>query len=200
MSEARTRTQAQEVEVSESEPHVPTPCSLPAGSAAGPKSQASCIIQEPTSGLLPAGPAQSSQPGKLLLTVAFGSLLRRGFPTAPGNDFKALGTESLGELQMNFHIFTRDVPFALWTWPLLAFNAFQGWHVLAPSSCPTRRPSPSPSAEQAGSACPCPLPPIPDFKQGLKGLSLTQPGSFVLRGFGLLNTNPTNQRVGTHHL
>lgn len=59
------------------------------GPHAGPQAQASCIVRETASAVLPGRPARSSNPGKLLLAVAFGSLLGRGFLTAPGSDFTA---------------------------------------------------------------------------------------------------------------
>lgn len=59
------------------------------GPHAGPQAQASCIVRETASALLPGQPAWSSKPGKLLLAVAFGPLLGRSFPTAPGSDFTA---------------------------------------------------------------------------------------------------------------
>nr|XP_035959081.1 proline-rich receptor-like protein kinase PERK2 [Halichoerus grypus] len=110
------------------------------GPHASPESQASCIISETAPALLsgwarPRFQAREAVPHRGLWFSAWPQ-----FSHGPRKRFHGPGTESLGELQVNFHILTQDIPSSSWRWLFLALNTFQGLHALAPSLCPTRRP------------------------------------------------------------
>lgn len=109
-----------------------TACPLPVGS------QASCIFRETTPAPLLAGPTQSSEPGEAVPHHGLWVSARPQFSHGPRKRFHGMGTESLSELQVNFHILTQDIPSSSWRWGFfLALSTFQGLHALAPSSCLT---------------------------------------------------------------